>query len=910
MTNNPLTRTQVMQARQSGRLTSSQTVDLLRQIREDPSSALQQAQQFGILDTPSVIIGPAPEFERGLGPRVPSYVEPTAIDPVAPASSTIASRYADQAKQLKELAAYKAGRVPSTAREVAVEEASKKLDITARTATYLLTATDLSDSSQEAKKTLQEALGDVPSERDWLGKAADITKEIATLGKAETQTFNIASMELEYDEVKSEYGRLYIEAVAKAEADGLEVTESEGDYLQRVLPSKAEYVQNVLEMQPQLTSIAKEFGLASIPIYGTIRTWQDSPNWAKALSVAGDLAFFIPIVGQVSAASRAGTSLLRTGANIAIAEVRAPITTVLHPLKTAKLVLEPLETIFIPRKIPVEALEVSFETIRIPTALEVARTPSTVKMPGGLLTPEEAFKVREALTQAAIRGESPRIPVGTAGEVQITSPAFQKTIGIGAIHNTPDARNFMTGITVGEDGSGVLFLAPGRMERFVQATGTGITEFPLSVKAEAARRLGQIPDQPISGSVLIRDPELLSKLQDSGKLWKGAAEIETVLPEGTVIPPPSQVLYTRSAYTGERSAILVIGKPLNPLEIAKLKLVGPVETVKAIFRPSSGKFTAYSDDLVEASLQGKRASDLYEQAEQAKAVDNLADATRLEREADAIFLRADKAFARANLQAGVANLAVEPVVVYTGDQDISEAFRTLETPTRVNGRVRSRVVLEEEPTPTATRFRGEEESPRADEVVSARPDRAVDEALRLETPIPPPSDRPIRPEDTPERPVRPTRSERPERPTRPRLVVPLPTKVLPPKSPGVPLAALPRGPKSKRPAREGDRKDLGVAWKQGNLWVALYPPYTEEDILLSPTAQPPNTRKVKNPKEAWTTILKDGYNIDASVYDEWAAWFSPERDVSIDIKTDLAVETPQEGGGIPIGYKTDYWWSP
>ncbi len=68
----------------------------------------------------------------------------------------------------------------------------------------------------------------------------------------------------------------------------------------------------------------KEVGRSLIPVEGTRHTWAASPGWARGLNVAADIAFFIPIIGQMSALTRAGVRARSIASQVAIAEITEP----------------------------------------------------------------------------------------------------------------------------------------------------------------------------------------------------------------------------------------------------------------------------------------------------------------------------------------------------------------------------------------------------------------------------------------------------------------------------------------------------------------------------------------------------------------------------------------------------------
>ncbi|MGH7774641.1 MAG: hypothetical protein ACREQA_20650 [Candidatus Binatia bacterium] len=519
-------------------------------------------------------------------------------------------------------------------------------------------------------------------------KTKDVLKEGFTFGKVETETFNRDDLSKRYDALRESQARIYNEHQKDSEKQGIQLLETKEQFIDRSLGPKETYIQQFLDAQPSLIKLAKETGLASIPIYGTIRTWDESPNWLRALSVAGDIATFIPVVGQVSALRRAGTTLPRIVQQVAVAEAKAPFQAIRHPLTSAKATIDPLLTFVDPRRIPTATMETRAHTIRFeaqPKLFEASQ--SSVRIPKAELEGINPFGVKAAsdiVALRAIRGETAEAALPTGARIQLTTPALQRITGPAAFNNTPDIRNWIVGTTIqpGKEKKG-LFVAPQMMTRFIKSTATGVMP-ELTTDAKTAIALGKLPDKPIQGTVLIRDPKLLDKLKGSGKLYEGAAEVEQTLPPGTVVPPPSQFLITRAG-DGTPAMVAVIGKPLTPVQIARLKLVGPSETVAAIFR-KPGKFERAPEavEFNRAQNISKRAESLALEAQEAKKAGNTARANELFQEANEEGARAARLFERAQLRSGERFVSgIKPAALYFGDQDINKALERLaEKPAR------------------------------------------------------------------------------------------------------------------------------------------------------------------------------------------------------------------------------------
>ena len=83
-----------------------------------------------------------------------------------------------------------------------------------------------------------------------------------------------------------------------------------------------------------------------------------------------------------------------------------------------------------------------------------------------------------------------------------------------------------------------------------------------------------------------------------------------------------------------------------------------------------------------------------------------------------------------------------------------------------------------------------------------------------------------------------------------------------------------------------------VAWKQGKIWVQVYPPYDEASIFYS-IEVPDKINVVNNPTKGWEKITKLGGQVASDAYDEFASWFDEESESDIIIgeqKTKLALK--------------------
>jgi hypothetical protein len=319
---------------------------------------------------------------------------------------------------------------------------------------------------------------------------------------------------------------------------------------------------------------ASDFALGMIPVVGTVAMWDKMEPWEKGLSIALDVAVLIPFVGEISSGVRSGASVYRAFGRAVISEVKAPFTAVAHPIETMKAGVMPVETLLRSDKVPLTALEIRTNTVRLPIA--------------DIGNAKDTMAARDILVDRAMGGGKPSIVIADK-QIEMSKTALNETVIPAAVHSTPDVRPFIGGVTVEGTREGGLFVSPTLHTRF-----TGASAF------------GDMPEGGIKGAVIIRDPGVLSKIQPTGKIYRGAAEIEKMIPEGVNLPPASQMLMTRNA-ANEPLALVIIGKPFTTAEIASMKLVGAADLVADIFRPAitvAGKASKY-DELVNIGREAK-----------------------------------------------------------------------------------------------------------------------------------------------------------------------------------------------------------------------------------------------------------------------------------------------------------------
>lgn len=168
---------------------------------------------------------------------------------------------------------------------------------------------------------------------------------------------------------------------------------------------------------------------------------------------------------------------------------------------------------------------------------------STVRIPAAEVGSEAAAKeARDLATSAALRGEHPIAHVGE-NTIELATTGIQRVGGPVAVHATPDIRPFLQGFTVKEGREGGMFFAPNLHSRFTLSSA-----------------FGDVPEAGARGAIVIRDPEVLAKLESSRKTFKGTAEIESVLPADAKVKAPDQLLTMRDQ-AGDEITLGIFGKP-------------------------------------------------------------------------------------------------------------------------------------------------------------------------------------------------------------------------------------------------------------------------------------------------------------------------------------------------------------
>jgi len=552
--------------------------------------------------------------------------------------------------------------------------------------------------------------------------------------------------------------------------------------------------------------LTTDIAIAATPVVGTVKLWhQMSPTW-KVISIVTDVLCIVPVVGGIAAGARVARGLgagaraaaiAKATGRVALAELKAPYTMIRHPVRTAKVALSPWETILRPKKLPTAGMEIRATTVRLPV--------------GDVGSARVAMKARDQLVGQIAAGAKPVAEV--EGQTFELSRAAINRIGTPAIvHSTPDIRPFLEGgvIGAGREGSG-LFVSPTLHTNFTMATA-----------------FGDMPGGGIRGGLIVTDSKVLKQLASSEKLYRGQAEIEGILRTGTKLPPPSQILITRDM-AGEKLTLLVMGKPLTAAQVAKLKFIGSLDTIKQMFiSPAKiGRVSKEYDKLVTVRQQ------IVALQKEAKALSKQGKAAR----ASAVMARANDRIAEANrIGERIAQSYRTPAVsrvaagryvfLNTGRTGVLERYegmtRRANVPTRMRDRIRRTPDLRIAPRPPR---RIERRAARPG-IVEVRRGRRVDEARRLGVP------------PYVYKPQYPTYKGKLYKPVG--IVPTVPYVPVLPRAPKVPVLPRKVAP-VRKPRRKGfsieelsekERQGI-VAWKQGWCYKAWVPSWGTDDMINS-----------------------------------------------------------------------------
>lgn len=631
--------------------------------------------------------------------------------------------------------------------------------------------------------------------------------------------------------------------------------------------------------------IVKEAGISVaefvVPGVYVARNWNKLSGGEKALNIALDVLSVVPAAGAVVKGAATGAKTVSTagrtarlvagvkGAGQAVAtEVRAPIDMIIHPIETAKSSVKSVrslaENVLHPKKIPEAVITTSEGTVRLRV------TEAT--------TAKEAKAIRDSLTDLAAKGEKPVVEVNGVKYELSQSPLMKETGG-GLAHATPMGEAFESGIEVAakpgmparEQG---LFVAPEPLPKFTQSSAFGKT--------------GEKP------AIIITSTETAKKAVPSGKIYRGTAEMELKYPVGIKIPEPKQKLFTRIGQESTKVEIW-LEKPLSKTQIAKLKVAGLIEDIKAPFKPA---LTISKDGKALSSKQINKLAGIIDDTDR--------DTARALREAS-----------RRVSSAGIARTGSIARTVASRGAEVSgraSAVRT-ESPrasavsareSRVGtGRAEGKRATTRVPTSERTGTRAIERTP--DEI--RQPGRTGTERIpegRVTVPgrVPVDSteritpDRIIPPDERTPAPSPPTRTPPDER------INPPPKR--PPETPKRPPNKYDNMTDTQKRRAIDDANGDAIAWRQGELngkdvWHVIVTPFEQDNYLTILGRKPGRATLVRGPGSAVKTAqllygkeLSKPLTIDIGAFDAHLEPISGNKGIALTYKPDPHLSTTSD----------------
>lgn len=302
--------------------------------------------------------------------------------------------------------------------------------------------------------------------------------------------------------------------------------------------------------------------------------WDELSPGEKAFWIAMDVICIIPIargaVAGARAVSTAGRAArvagaARGAAAEAVALARAPIDIFVHPVgsakSTAREIRSLVENLAHPKKIPEVVITTAEGTVR----LKISQTTSA----------GEAMQIRDKLMKLAAKGERPIVKIGNR-EYELARSPLMKEAGGGLATASPQAEKFARQIE--ELGHIRVIEKPGMP---VTEQGLFMSHEPLPRFAEASA-FGKTGKQPV---FIITSKETAEKAFETGKIYRGATEMELKYAVGTKLPAPAQKLFTRIGPESLKVEIW-LEKPLTARQIAKLKAQSLIEAIITPFKPA------------------------------------------------------------------------------------------------------------------------------------------------------------------------------------------------------------------------------------------------------------------------------------------------------------------------------------
>jgi len=390
---------------------------------------------------------------------------------------------------------------------------------------------------------------------------------------------------------------IFVKYVEDGGRDMQGVTQQEIDNaVRQTIGTREQFVEQALEEQPTFGQLAGELLIAATPIYGTVHTWDDMSNGWRAASIMADVLTIVPFVGGMSAAARMSVGTGKT-ARIAAAskaipslvweEIKAPVTMVKAPVKTAKWLKQELGGMAMtglhPKGIPLSVASQAEHTGRL-----------WIELAG---SPEDAMRIRDILMGKALAGDLSADGLAMhieGGKVYSLRPSrVLQELGAGAAHSSPDVREMVEqGIEVkwregqGEAGQG-LFVAEEAKPRFQISSAhgdkPGMADIPKTAEMVELDKQMRTAKQTWVDAVLNRAPRSEQK-----RLWNDYLKVENEYEAVYDIERQNRIHYVQSEWIkakqmGNEARADALADELAELEYRPMrgtKYLSPEEAVR------------------------------------------------------------------------------------------------------------------------------------------------------------------------------------------------------------------------------------------------------------------------------------------------------------------------------------------
>jgi hypothetical protein len=276
--------------------------------------------------------------------------------------------------------------------------------------------------------------------------------------------------------------------------------------------TKDDYIKSVLDAQPQLSELAKELALSSIPVYGTIRSWDEMSGTWKVVSIGADVLSVIPFAIGIYAGARVASESgamarvmggLKTIPNLAIGEALGPVASLKRPFEFGITAIRP-------SYIPLRSMATEAATKR------VEFTPSQLlRMRAKGVTEQDIINAGTELNKQLASGvKTAKVELGGV-KVEVDNIPYQRTTGGLRLFNaTTDVTQLDRGVPV-------------------PLNRTFYTASQVAIEPMQRQYLtGMKATNPGIIEVVIDDPSIIEDIMPQRKLIHGGTvlEPEAVLP--------------------------------------------------------------------------------------------------------------------------------------------------------------------------------------------------------------------------------------------------------------------------------------------------------------------------------------------------------------------------------------------